>query len=308
MNDVRERLKRLLLLVPYVRRHPGIQVEALADQLGVSKEALLQELDLLTMVGRPPFQPDDFIDLHVDDDRVYVDLDQRFSKPPRLTAPEAAALFAAARLLEPAAEGALETALGKLSAVLPPQERERLARLGNTVDATSAAPKELAALHHAIAESREVTFDYFTQGRGDTEARRVIPLELLSHRGAWYLNAFCHSRRDERLFRLDRLRNLVLTDTRFTAKPRQPSRIPDPSQGRGEVVVRFTATAAPYVKERFGGSVQPLEDGGVEVRVSGESERWLTGWILSFGGEAVVCSPAWAREAVARAAKGSLQS
>ena len=37
------------------------------------------------MVGRPPFQPDDFIDLHVENDRVWVDLDQRFSKPPRLT-------------------------------------------------------------------------------------------------------------------------------------------------------------------------------------------------------------------------------
>ena len=308
MSDVRERLRRLLLLVPYVRRHPGIRVEALAQQLGVAKEALLQELDLLTMVGRPPFQPDDFIDLHVEDDRVFVDLDQRLSKPPTLTAPEAAALFAAARVLEPAAEGALASALGKLSSVLPSDERAKLDQLGQAIDAASAAPKELAPLTRAIAESREVGFDYFTQGRGDTEARRVRPLELVSHRGAWYLNAYCLSREDERLFRIDRMRNLALTDTRFTPKKAPPGHIPDPSAGRGEVVVRFSAGAAPYVRERFAGSAKPLPDGGVEVRVSGESERWLVSWILSFGGEAVVCSPAWARSAVARAARGSLQS
>ncbi|HLT31357.1 MAG TPA: WYL domain-containing protein, partial [Myxococcaceae bacterium] len=54
-NPARERLRRLLLLVPYVTRHPGITVEALASHLGVERSTLLGELDLLTLVGRPPF-------------------------------------------------------------------------------------------------------------------------------------------------------------------------------------------------------------------------------------------------------------
>ncbi len=97
MSDVHERLRRLLFVVPYVARHRGVTVDALAKQLGVSREELLRDLELLTMVGRPPFQPDDFIDLHVENDQVWVDLDQRFSKPPRLTGPEAAALAAVRR-------------------------------------------------------------------------------------------------------------------------------------------------------------------------------------------------------------------
>ena len=88
MSDVHERLRRLLFVVPYVARHRGVTVDALAKELGVSREELLRDLELLTMVGRPPFQPDDFIDLHVENDQVWVDLDQRFSKPPRVpTAP-----------------------------------------------------------------------------------------------------------------------------------------------------------------------------------------------------------------------------
>ena len=94
MSDVHERLRRLLFVVPYAARHRGVTVEALSRQLGISREELLRDLELLTMVGRPPFQPDDFIDLHVENDQVWVDLDQRFSKPPRLTGAEAAALSA----------------------------------------------------------------------------------------------------------------------------------------------------------------------------------------------------------------------
>ena len=47
-------------------------------------------------------------------------------------------------------------------------------------------------------------------------------------------------------------------------------------------------------------------DGGVEVKVTGE-ERWLVQWILSFGGEAEVVEPAWARQAVVAAALRALE-
>jgi proteasome accessory factor C len=60
------------------------------------------------------------------------------------------------------------------------------------------------------------------------------------------------------------------------------------------------------VLERFGDDARPAEGGGVEVLVSGDSERWLAQWVLSFGGEAEVLDPEWARAAVARAAEAAL--
>ncbi len=119
MSTVHERLRRLLFLVPYVSKHPGVTVDDLAKALNVKREDLLEELDLLTCVGRPPFNPDDYVDIYVDNDRVYVDLDQRLSRPPRLTADEAAALAASAELLRPAAGDALQSALQKLEKILP---------------------------------------------------------------------------------------------------------------------------------------------------------------------------------------------
>jgi proteasome accessory factor C len=137
----------------------------------------------------------------------------------------------------------------------------------------------------------------------------VRPHELFSHRGLWYLSAHCLTRGDERLFRLDRIANLEVTDERFVAPSsvgaRQPPGIVD---AEGEVRVRFEPTVAPWIVERFGDGAKTLPDGAVEVTVPGDSERWLTQWILSFGGDAVVLAPQWARDAVARAARASLQS
>ena len=305
MSDVHERLRRLLFVVPYVARHRGVTVDALAKQLGVSREELLRDLELLTMVGRPPFQPDDFIDLHVENDQVWVDLDQRFSKPPRLTGPEAAALASAAELLRPAAESALASALAKLEKVLPAQAKKMYRELGSAVNARSQASAELGTLTRAVEERRELEFDYAGRGSTAVEHRRVEPVEVFNHRGQWYLYGWDLGRESERLFRLDRMTGIQRTERTFSPRSMPPARVPDPA-ARSEVRVRFTAMAAPYLRERFGGEARELTDGGVEVKVAGE-ERWLVQWILSFGGEAEVVEPAWAREAVSRAALRALE-
>lgn len=309
MSDVHERLRRLLLLVPYVSKRPGISVEELAKALGLERDDLLRDLDLLTMVGRPPFQPDDYIDIYVENDRVYVDLDQRLSAPPRLTAAEAVALSAAADLLRPTASDALKNAIAKLEKVLPPGSRDRYREIEKKIDANLDGPPELAPLTRAITDGTEVAFEYFSQGRGQTETRTVRPTELFSHRGQWYLHAYCLSRQDDRLFRLDRVRSLTVTQTRFEPRSLKSSRtVPEPVTGAGEVAVRFSAAVAPYMRERFGQAAKASDRGGVEVTVAGDSARWLTQWILSFGGEAEVLAPQWARELVARAAAAALES
>ena len=301
--DVHGRLRRLLFLVPYVARNPGLPVDDVAKALGITREALLEELDLLTMVGRPPFQPDDFVDIYVEGDKVFVDLDQAFSAPPRLTAAEGVALAAAAELLRPAATDALTKALEKLEKVLPDGARARYRQMSKQLDLALEAPQGLAALSQAIVERREVELDYFTSGRNQTEKRRVQPHELFSHRGQWYLQGHCLSRGDVRLFRLDRISALGLTEQRFLAVANPKSQLmPSERGGSEDVRVRFTAAVAPYVAERFGSDVKWLEGGALEVKVPGDSERWLTQWVLSFGGDAWVHQPESARRAVQKAA------
>jgi proteasome accessory factor C len=238
MSDVHERLRRLLLVVPYVSRNPGVSVDDLARALGATREQLLKELDLLAMVGRPPFQPDDYIDIYVEDGRVYVDLDQRLAKPPRLTASEAVALAAAAEMLHPNPGDALHSALRKLEKVLPEPSHARYREMAQQIDADPRGPEELVALSRAISQRLEVEFEYFTPDRNATERRVVRPLEL-RHRGQWYLKAHDVKRAEERVFRLDRFRDLSVTQRTFAPIRTTERSIPDPVTGHGDVTVRF---------------------------------------------------------------------
>lgn len=303
-----ERLRRLLFLVPFVSRKQGQSVDEVAKAVGVTRAELLNELELLTFVGRPPFQPGDYIDVYVKDDRVFVDLNQRLSAPPRLTAAEGVALAAAAALLKPAAGGALAAALSRLEKVLPPHAATRSRDMARQLDVAPEAPDAVSVLSQAIIEHREVELDYVALSRGAKEHRRVQPWELFSHRGQWYLSAFCLTRVGARLFRVDRLEGLTLTETRFTP-PEEPAHT-RPGEGDIErpVKVRFSPELARWQKERFGDGAELQGDGSLVVTVPGDSERWLTRWVLSFGGNATVLEPAWAKSAVAEAARASLKS
>lgn len=302
-----ERLRRLLFLVPFVSKHPGLTVEEVAKAAGCTTSELLEELDLLTLVGRPPFEPDDYIDIYVDEGRVYVEFDQRLSAPPRLTAPEGVALAAAAALLKPSTGGALASALARLERVLPPEALGRYRAMTRQLDVSADGPDSLATISQAILERRELELEYVSVGRGDREQRRVRPFELFSHRGQWYLQGFCLTRQGERLFRVDRIGRVALTDARFPEPEGVTRQVPG-STSEKPVKVRFSPELTPWQQERFGEAGQLQADGSLVVTVPGDSERWLTRWVLSFGGGATVLEPDWAIRAVAEAASASLKS
>ncbi len=304
-TQAHERLRRLLFLVPYISRNQGQKVDEVARAAGITRAELLEELDLLTMVGRPPFDPGDYIDVYVEDDEVFIELDQRLSAPPRLTAAEGVALAAAAALLKPAEGGALAHALRRLEQVLPKQAAERYASLTRQLDIASSAPDTIGSLTRAVSERLELEFDYRALSHGGAEHRRVRPLELFSHRGQWYLSAFCLTRNGPRLFRVDRLDALTVTSTQF--EPTEPPRSGF-STAEQTVRVRFEPRLATWQKERFGDSAQRQPDGSLIVTVPGDSSAWLARWVLSFGGGATVLEPEWAKSAVADAARASLQS
>lgn len=304
MSDLSERLRRLLLLVPLAARRPGITVQELAQRLGIERSELLEDLDLLTMVGRPPFSPDDFIDIYTEGERVRVALDQRFSRPPRLTAPEAAALIASAQVLKPAARSALGSAQKKLLEALPERSRPSFGRIAARVGA-DAAPMDdlLEPLARAAREMREVELVYLAAGRSAGERRTVHPYAVYLHRGHWYLAGYCATRQGERLFRVDRISALELTERRFSQR-----RDVEPGVGGslGEAaLVRFSAAAAPFVRERFPDAA-PIAGGGLEVELAGAAPEWIVPYVLSFGGEAELVRPAGLRAAVREAARRAL--
>ncbi|MHB1845258.1 MAG: WYL domain-containing transcriptional regulator [Deltaproteobacteria bacterium] len=307
--DLRERLRRLLLLVPYVAQHQGVPLEELAVFLSMPVEELIGELDFLLMVGQPPFAPDDCVDLRVDDGKVYVDLDQAFHKPPRLTALEALALASAAQGMAEGNDGTIARALARIEAALPPQAlslyRELVRRFA--VARQPGEAEAAALLRQAIAERQEVELDYWAESRGEVTVRPVRPRELRWAQGHFYLSAFCLTRGDDRSFRVDRVRSARLTGRHFEPLPperraaRAPGEPPAPPPGTAEERPRLRlrgGSALRYAEERFGAAAVTREGADVgAVALNGPADAWTVSFMLSFAGAAELVEPPELREA-----------
>jgi proteasome accessory factor C len=305
--EARDRLRRVLFLVPYAVRHPGIPVKELARRCGVDEVELLDDLDFLLEVGCPPFAPDDFLDLYVEGDRVYVALHQSFSRPPRFTESEAAALAAAARAL--GGEG-VERAVKALRESVPRDRRQSFDELSERIYAGSppARGSVLGRLQKSIAERREVRLTYYTASRQAESERTVRPYTLVGRLGHWYLWGHDSDRGRALPFRVDRIKECALTDARFEAPPEAelaPSRLF--SEPSGEPMrLKLGPGALAWARERPGVRiVQESPRGGV-VEVAGVDAGWATRLALSFAGDAEVVAPPAARRHFAEAVRRAL--
>jgi len=304
----RERLRRLLLIVPAARRRPGVQLADLARELGLGAEELREDIDLLGLVGRPPFSPDDLIDISVDErDRVTVALDQSFSRPPQLTPLEALALAAAAQEVAPA-DPAVMSAFAKLTGQLTPTARELYGRLAQRVVASTPAPKGaekvLAQLRTAAQGHREVALDYDKEGRGAAGERVFRPQGVIDHGGVWYTIGHDLGRDAERTFRVDRILAVRETGRCFADPgPLDPIRFQReqlyfPSGREHAVAVRFSPAAAAWALQRYGSRARQLPDGRVDVFVESAGSGYAVQLALSLAGEAEIAAPSHARDAL----------
>lgn len=114
---------------------------------------------------------------------------------------------------------AIESALAKVTRVLPVQARQRLEAIAEHLVLFPQNQQErppaalLIDLSQAIQASQCVQLVYRAR-RGEVTRRKVEPYGISGWRGAWYMGGYCHLRRDYRTFRLDRIQSVqVLSET-----------------------------------------------------------------------------------------------
>ncbi|WP_171240154.1 YafY family protein [Ruegeria sp. HKCCA5491] len=124
---------------------------------------------------------------------------------------------------DPGLAEAAGDALRKLQGRLPSRQSHRLSHavLAAARFARPAKPTiEVADLRRATWAERTIDFAY-TDGKGEETRRRVDPLSIVYMDRASVLLSWCHLRQDFRVFRLDRMREMFVTDDSF-----RPNRVP----------------------------------------------------------------------------------
>lgn len=81
-------------------------------------------------------------------------------------------------------------------------------------DWTIGGKEKFNKIKSAIVEKKCLSFDYFGTG-GEKTHRTVYPMQLWFKHRSWYIKAFCLMRRDYRLFKISRLKNLALSESNF---------------------------------------------------------------------------------------------
>ncbi|MBK5223834.1 MAG: WYL domain-containing protein [Acidimicrobiia bacterium] len=282
-----DRVRRLLALIPWVTANSPVAVDDVCRRFGISRSALLADLEVLPFVGVPPYTPDTMIDVDIDDDVIEMRLAAPFDRPLRLTAPQALALIAAGHSIR-AVPGAdpgdpLQRALAKVAAAMGVDPDRVHVDLGDVERST------LDALSTAASDRRSVEIGYFTYGRDEHSQRVVDPLRLYADRGNWYLAGWCHRSTDVRVFRLDRIDSVRMLDQTFEPRPDASTlAVFRPSDTDPRVTLDLDASARWVIEQYPCESVDELADGAVRVRMAITARPWLERLLVRLGPAASV--------------------
>lgn len=289
------RLHRILLMLPYAIKHPGITVQELSERFAVDADDLLADLHLVFMCGLPGYGPGDLIDVSIDDDdRVYVTMADYFAAPLRLTPSEALTLYAGgaaiASLPEMSDADALKRALDKLGDALGLKDSGLEVRMeGGTQD-------HLMAIKRALEDEKRLNIEYLSATSGSLSEREIDPWGIVGALGRWYLIGFDHSVGDERMFRIDRIKRIENLGS--------SAEIPDdfdPDRYRGAFVDKdslptVTFDVSPEVAAWFPDyyptrSTTVLDDGWMRIEMASSGPRWSAMLLVRLGAAVRDVSP-----------------
>ncbi len=210
------RADRLFQIVQYLRGGRLVTAASLAERLEVSERTIYRDIADLQSTGVP-----------IDGEAgIGYIMRSGFDLPPLMfTRDEIVALVTGARMVRAwggtAMIAAAEEALVKIEAVLPEAER---GRVGDTkifsprMGLAGQARELIDRCEHAIDARAIVALDYSDE-EGATTNRTVQPLGLWFWGKVWTLVGWCELRNDFRMFRLDRISDLLPTGDIYKPDP-----------------------------------------------------------------------------------------
>jgi len=153
----------------------------------------------------------------------------------------------------------------------------------------------------AVLQGREIRFRYRQYEGSDKEHRRIRPYHLGCVNGAWHVIGLALGRDVIRVYSLERIHEVIVTETRFATPPDfSPREYFDRAftllveEGVREVVLRFRGRAAWEICQRVWHPTQritPLGSEGVELRLRVSCVRELVGWVMGWGEHVTVLAP-----------------
>ena len=198
---------RLFEIIYILLHRKQVSAGELADQLGVSTRTIYRDIDTLSLAGIPVFS-------------------QKGKGGGIRLMPD---FVLNKSMLSEQEQNEILSALHGLATIRTDDTRQVLEKLSATFNKTARNWLEVdfSEWHYendffnelkvAILERRIAQFDYYNSA-GEKTARRVEPIQLWFKSTSWYLKAFCLTKQDMRIYKLSRIKDLVVGDERFSER------------------------------------------------------------------------------------------
>ncbi len=293
-----DRLRRLLDLVPFLVRNPGIEAVEVAREFDISRKQLEEDFALLTVCGLPGYLHGDLIDIRWDEGAVFIRDAEELAKPLRLTQEEAAALLVGLESLQSLPDAAGRAALDSVLADVR-KVAGHDAWVADVVEARiapDASLETLALLQRAVTDRTCVRIRYFVRQRDEASERDIEPLRIFSLDSTWYVEAWCRTAEGLRNFRLDNIRAAASAgeaalDRGLPRNGRLPASAFMPGAADLVVVLALDARAG-WVADAYSAEARaPLPDGRTAVRIRVGRELLVPELVARLGGGGQLLEP-----------------
>ncbi len=293
-------IEEVLLMAP-----DGLSVPELARRLKANRRTVYRDVEFLSEQGVPLWQEAGRFGIN----RTH------YLLPIRLSFHEALSLVLAGLLLSRTIDERnphATTALRKLAAILPQPLAAHLERAAERVQAHEDGLHHNAVLE-AVADGwaagRKVRVEYRSPRSGALRERILAPYALEPTASAIYVIGHDEWANAVRTFKLERLETAEVLEATYTIPADfDPEVYLATSWGimagpeTTEVVLRFTPTVNPHVRERRwhpSQTLTPTPEGGCVLRVTISEPLEMQPWIRSWGAQVEVVAPEWLRERIA---------
>lgn len=148
-------------------------------------------------------------------------------------------------------------------------------------------------LKRSILGRQEIQFLYYNS-LGEVSQRRCQPLKMVYKDKAWYLYAYCLKRNDYRLFRISRIKELLVTDQYFKSHSEMKESVFSLMEEMGKPItieLSFPKEVSYRVYDTFEDDVIKWNGQEIRVNVTLPETEWLYSFIMSFGNQISILYP-----------------
>jgi len=293
-------------LVLLIKNNPGIPVKKIAEIFNISERTAYRDFITLSLAGIPVYSaPGRGGGYFIDKDC--------FLPPLRFTCEEAASILIAAKFFQSQKgfpyQQHIQLALEKIEGVLETENKQYMQKIDKKISVFLSKFKDYQQynaifqdINKAIMEKRQIKITYYSISNDEITKRNLDPFHLMFRGGFWYLIAFCHLRNEIKMFRIDRIRDIELTDKSFQipadfSLSSYIGKSWNVVRGEGEVYqveIKVSPPASRWVREEVRHPTQkiiPLENENILFKAEVSSLTEIQRWVLQLGSCAEVVAP-----------------